>query len=99
MISLGAAAHVIVRALPFDRYLDLVLRAVAKQRPACKILCRGFQSAVNRWMYLDATHDDFLLLDTKPAAGWGRAVMNLAPDDAVQASEARVHGNGLQRKW
>src|SRR5437870_12674842 len=56
--ALGAAAHVIVRALPLDRYLDPVLRAVAIKRPACKVLRRGFQPAVDRWMYLDTSHDD-----------------------------------------
>src|SRR3989442_13008617 len=54
--ALGAAAHVIVRGLPLDRYLDLVLRAVAKQRAARKILRRGLQSTVDRRMYLDASH-------------------------------------------
>src|SRR3989454_10092326 len=56
--ALGAAAHVIVRALPLDRYLDPVLRAVAIKRPACKVLRRWLQPAVDRWVYLDTSHDD-----------------------------------------
>src|SRR6266498_1640605 len=75
--TLGAAAHVIVRALPLDRYLDLILRAIAQQRPACKVLRRGFQSTVDRWMYLDTSHDDssFWTL-RRPPTRRGRAVMN-----------------------
>src|SRR3977135_1914775 len=57
--AFGAAAHVIVRALPLDRYLDLALRAIAGQRPARKGLRRGFQSTVDCRMYLDTTHGDF----------------------------------------
>jgi hypothetical protein len=83
--ALGAAAHVIVCALPFDRYLDLVLRAIAQQRPACKVLCRRFQSTIDRRMYLDATHDD----SSFGFRTWTKRVTtNLAPDDRVQASAA-----------
>src|SRR6267154_5007871 len=72
--ALGAAAHVIVRALPLDRYLDLVLRAVAIKRPAGEVLRRGFQTAVDRWMYLDTTHDDSsVLLERTPGAQTNRA--------------------------
>src|SRR5437879_8826760 len=75
--ALGAAAHVIVRALPLDRYLDPVLRAVAIKRPACEILCRGLQSAVDRWVYLDTSHDDssFWTL-RRPPTRRGRAMIN-----------------------
>src|SRR5437879_2425376 len=82
--ALGAAAHVIVRALPLDRYLDPVLRAVAIKRPAGEVLRRGLQSAVDRWMYLDTSHDDssFWTL-RRPPTRRGRAVMN-------QVSVARI---------
>src|SRR5215831_10634837 len=56
--ALGAAAHVIVCALTLDRYLDLVLRAVAKQRSACEILCCWLQSCVDRGVNLDVAHGD-----------------------------------------
>src|SRR3979411_2496227 len=42
-LALAPAAHLVVRGRSLDRYLDLVLRAIAYQRPACKAVCRGPQ--------------------------------------------------------
>ena len=55
-----AAANVIVRTLPFNRYFDFFLCAGASQRSTRKIACSGFESVIDGWMNFYIAHDYFV---------------------------------------